>query len=629
MSLQAGIWNFDGCPVDSELLERLRSGIVDVACDKETTHLDGAVALLYKARFITQESQLEVQPHLGTRGLVLTWDGRLDNREDLISQLPGLQTKATDTDIVATALEQWGTDCFYKFIGDWALTAWDPHERTLILAKDYLGVRALYYHMTKDRVIWCTELSPLVLLQEGCLRLNDEYIAGYLAMYPPSRLTPYRGIDSVPRASYITIRNGKASCRRYWAFESCKPLRYKADSEYEQHFRSLFRLSVRRRLRSSYPILAELSGGIDSSSIVCMADDIIAQEPGVREFDTISIYDPTEPDGDERSYFSIIETKRGRTGHHIDNSKHRYSLEADNGQFNALPGWARGKDPLRSDLAETITSNGYRVVLSGIGGDELLGGVPDPRAQLTDLMFPPHPLKFARTLVAWSLIKKLPCAHLLCQSALFLLPHRIRAIFEKQATVAAWVNPSFARRWQIAASQLGPTHYYGFWKPSRREYAQTLAALSRQIACAVPHGLCFEEIRYPYVDRTLVEFLLAIPTDQLLRPGQRRSLMRRALVDIVPNEILFRRTKAFIVRSILVNFGINWHWLEKLFHNSLTAQYGYLDQQLLLKYLEKAKNGDSQLLIPVLKAIYLEFWLQGLAGRGLLNQRELTIDVAL
>jgi asparagine synthase (glutamine-hydrolysing) len=623
MSTQAGVWNFDGKPVTREFLAQLISGIREDGCESQNEHLNGSIALVYRARYITRESRYEFQPHISPRDFVLTWDGRLDNREDLLAHLPGLNQSSTDLDIVSAAFERWGTDCFSKIIGDWALAVWDPEKRALILAKDYLGMRNLYYHLKNERIVWCSQLAPLVMLRGESFALNDEYIAGYLAMYPPAHLTPYREIQSVPRASYVLIRGGKVTRHRYWFFEACPPIRYKSDTDYEEQFRSLFRLALRRRLRSDFPILAELSGGIDSSAIVSMADDIIGNsESQVPHLGTLSLYDSTEPDADERRYISILEAKRSRIGHHFDKSKYGYSFSLENGEFGAAPGWTQGKDTLRPVLAQMMETHSYRVVLSGAGGDELLGGVPDPRPQLADLVIsPPRPIRLGRQLVAWSLAKKQPLIQLLFETLLFLFPPRARARLTKQGALAPWVNTGFARRCNLAASQLGPQGRYGHWKPSRREYAQAVVAMSRQIASSSPRGIAFEERRCPFLDRSLVEFLHGIPADQLLRPRQRRSLMRRALTGIVPNEILFRRTKGFTVRSFLVNFELNWTVLEDLFRSPLSSVYGYLDQALFLSSLKRAKGGDPWSLVPMLRALYLELWLRDLARYGLLDQR--------
>ncbi len=117
----------------------------------------------------------------------------------------------------------------------------------------------------------------------------------------------------------MCVRNGSLSVERYWRFSPKSRIRYKTDAEYEEHFRDLFRRAVRRRLRSDSPVLAELSGGLDSSAIVCMADNILAHERAhTPRIDTPSYYDLSEPMGDDFFYFTKVEAKRGRAGFHFD-----------------------------------------------------------------------------------------------------------------------------------------------------------------------------------------------------------------------------------------------------------------------------------------------------------------------
>src|SRR5260370_27468905 len=294
MSVQAGVFNFDGRPVDQEILEKLSSASQQHGPDGRNTFLDGQVGMVYGAFHTTLESRLERQPLSSVRGIVITWDGRLDNRDELIPQVSyELANNRTDVAIVMAAHEKWGTDCFGKLIGDWALSIWNPHDQDLVLARDYVGVRHLYYYPEHHRVTWCTNLAALVLLSGRQFTLNDEYIAGFLALWPEAHLTPYREIQAVPPGKFVRIHNGQTSIHSYWSFDTKRQTRYKTDAEYEDHFYHVFRQAVRRRLRSDSPILAELSGVLDSSSIVCMADDIINKgEAEVPRIDTTSRYDP-------------------------------------------------------------------------------------------------------------------------------------------------------------------------------------------------------------------------------------------------------------------------------------------------------------------------------------------------
>ncbi len=135
MSVQAGIWNFDGRPVDRKLLENLSGSLRQQGPDGESRYVDGSVALLYRPFHTTAESRREKQPYVSRGGFVLTWDGRLDNREVLIADLRSdLDASPTDLAIVTAAFDRWDTDCFRRIVGDWAVSIWKPEQRELLLA---------------------------------------------------------------------------------------------------------------------------------------------------------------------------------------------------------------------------------------------------------------------------------------------------------------------------------------------------------------------------------------------------------------------------------------------------------------------------------------------------------------
>src|SRR5579864_1640060 len=164
MSVQAGIWNFDGAPVDPEVLTKISSQTAEYGPDGEEMLIDGNIGMLYRAFHTTSESRLEQQPHIFANGKVITWDGRLDNREELISQLGApLNARSTDVAIVAAAHDRWGCDCLRHLLGDWALAIWDPNVQELVLARDYIGVRHLFYYAQPKRLVWCNHLAPLAL----------------------------------------------------------------------------------------------------------------------------------------------------------------------------------------------------------------------------------------------------------------------------------------------------------------------------------------------------------------------------------------------------------------------------------------------------------------------------------
>src|SRR6202042_3552041 len=145
-----------------------------------------------------------------------------------------------DVEIVTAAYERWGSDCFATLIGDWGLSIWDAESRSLILARDPIGTRHLYYSIEDDKVTWSTILDPLVLFAGKSFTLCEEYIAGWFSFFPAAHLTPYVGIDSVPPSSSVVIRPGKRVVSKYWDFDPGKRIRYTTDTEYEEHFRVVF-----------------------------------------------------------------------------------------------------------------------------------------------------------------------------------------------------------------------------------------------------------------------------------------------------------------------------------------------------------------------------------------------------
>lgn len=617
MSVQFGRWSFDRVPATPEYLAKVREILSPYGPDGGTSYSRGGVDLLYYAFHATKESRRETQPHVSASGAIVTWDGRLDNRAELLHRLSSsLSLDSTDVAIVSAAYEQWGTDCFAKLLGDWAVSIWNPNERLLVLAKDAVGTRHLYYSPEDHGVTWSNVLDPLVLFAGKTLALCEEYIAGWFSLFPAAHLTPYNGIHGVPPSSFVRVSPTSRTGVKYWDFDPAKKVRYSTDGEYEEHFRTVFRESVRRRLRSDLPVLAELSGGMDSSSIVCMADRIIGD--GIVEtprLDTVSYYDDSEPNWNERPFFTMVEESRGRKGCHIDVANVRCHQSVEFGRksnhFWATPGPRERRNEAARQFAAYVASHGNRVLLSGVGGDEVTGGVPTPIPELEDLLARCRFRALAHQLRVWALNKRRPWFQLLFETIrAFLPPDLVGAPAHVQSV--PWIQRAFSRRNRAALTGyprrvrlLGPL-------PSFQENVATLDALRRQLAC---YPLQIDppcERRYPYLDRDLLEFVYAVPREQFVRPGQRRSLMRRALVGIVPGDILNRKRKAFVARSPMTAIAQEWSTLTKINENLPSSLASLVDNEAFRKSLEQARQGHEVPIVPIIRTLALESWLRRL-----------------
>lgn len=608
MSILFGRWNFDGAAVAPEYIQKARSMLETQAPASVTTCVEGPLVMLYAAQHVTAEPQREQQPAVSPAGTFLSWDGRLDNRAELIGRTGDLGSDCTDLRIVAAAWNRESVRCLKHLLGDWALSVFDYYGRTLTLAKDFLGSRPLYYFRTDRYVAWSSLLDPLVLLAGERFALCEEYVAGWIAGFPEPHLTPYSRILAVPPASFVTITSRSTSVTRYFEFQPQKVSHSKSDAEYEEHFRDLFFQAVRRCLRSPAPVIAELSGGMDSSSIVCVSDKLAATE-GLRPVETVSFFDDTEPNWNERPYFAAVEAQRHHTGFHVSVATTGRFVPERDGDFPVTP--ARGARPseAQAELSRFLAAGGFHVLLSGVGGDEFTGGVPTGIPELADLLSRGHPKEFLRRAFLWAMASRKPLIHVVRSTVRPFLP-----VFWARASANSWPMPwlrtSFAMRNQrtLRARRtrfrwLGPL-------PTFQENLRALDGLRRQIACAGLAPLPGCEKRYPFLDRDLLEFLFNVRREQLVRPNQRRSLLRRALRGIVPDVVLNRPRKAFVVTSYLKAIAADWDRVLELTERMVLESRGILDPAVLRRTLEEARHGGDVPLLPATRALRLEWWLR-------------------
>jgi len=633
MSIQFGRWNFEGQPPAPDYIEKVSATLAHYGPDSNESYSKGGVSILYRAFHTTEESRREKQPHISPSGAVIAWDGRLDNRAELISELrDSLTISSTDVALVAAAYEKWHTNCFAKLIGDWALSLWNPNDRLLILATDPIGTRHLYYSFDNDQVTWSTILDPLVRLAGKTFEVNQEYIAGWFSYFPAAHLTPYAGIHAVPSSSSVLLRPRKHTLSKYWDFDPEKKIRYRTDAEYEEHFRTVFARAVQRRLRSDRPVLAELSGGMDSSSIVCMADTIIARGGAdTPRLDTISWYDDScdhiEPDTNERRYFTKVEEKRGRSGYHIDlrflkkgaDSQKSFSSEFDNDRFAAIPCPNMALSETFKQYAAHMLSQGHRVTLSGIGGDEVTSGdVPTPTPELQNLLARARFFTLAHQLNAWAEKMRKPCLPLLWGATRGFFCRALTGLSNDTCT-PQWFHPGFVRR-NYAALCGYPSRVKLFGPlPSFQENAVRLNVLRRVLAYWTLDPKLPREVRFPYLDRDFLEFLYAVPREQIVGVGKRRFLMKRALVGIVPDELLNRRRKVFVPQEPKKDGLREWPSLVATGQQLVCSSVGIIEPTRFLEALQKARRNENVPLSSLRKTLMLESWLHHLTVHRVLT----------
>jgi asparagine synthase (glutamine-hydrolysing) len=552
---------------------------------------------------------------------LLAWDGRLDNREELIPLLRGdLNGDQTDLAIVMAAYLKLGIDFLPSLIGDFALSLWDPISQTLLLARDAIGPRPLYYHINASRVLWSSELIALLDLAGIEPEVNDEYVAGYLTRGPEPGVTPYKAIHAVSPGHVVLVKNGQLRSQRFWTLNLTHQIRYKTDQEYEDHFRHLFCEGVRCRLRVDGSVWGSLSGGLDSSAIVCMVDEIL--ESGAAQasrVETVSyVYDESSS-SDERDFIRCVEEKRGRVGYHLSDQEYPPLASFPNASKLGFPDFLDCFISRHRGLCKAMHMDGARVLLTGHGGDEMLCSSTNPSPELGDLVVQRRLLQLHRRLSTWSKALKRPYLDLLWRESIMpLLPTNFQILIKHrpQLELPPWFDHRFISRMNLHKRSLGPVDLFGFQLPSERDQAVGFLSAMRAVSKASYRAQGCIEVSHPYLHRPLVEFLQAIPFEQRVRPGEARSLMRRALSDLLPERILRRKGKKGPEEALFRAVVREWPRLRPLFENARVCAHGYMNAKALQAALQRARHGCEKNSFAVIQTISLEFWLRALEHRS-------------
>jgi asparagine synthase (glutamine-hydrolysing) len=568
--------------------------------------------MAYQPFLTCERASLENQPARDRTGNLLTFDGRLDNHSELILQLGLRNETVSDSQIVLAAYLRWGEHCFSRLIGDWALALWSMHDDTLYLARDHAGTRTLYYRNEAGTLQWSTYLETFSL-NDSLPSLDHEYVACYLCARPIDDLTPYDGIRAVAPGHYLVATRKNLKICTHWKPARERELRYRTCQQYEEHFLSLFRQSVVRRTVPGSPILAQLSGGMDSTAIVCISDSIRRSEGAntAELLDTISFYNDLEPNWDERPYFLATEAKRGKTGFHINvaTDKPTYQrLDPNEGVF-LWPGADSGTVKQELKMRQVLGPQ-YRVVLNGTGGDELLGGVPTAIPELSAYLVSGNLRRLLSQTFRWCMVDRTPMLQMLLDTIRTTASLYYRPSLEF-TEIPPWILPAMRQRCEeIERGRIAKRKMLG---PSPVAIINSLAwsRIVESLPHLFPAFTVRDEYRYPYLDRDLVEFLFRVPRHQLLRPGRRRALMRGALKAIVPPEILERRRKAFLIRTPLISVREAADKIRALFEKPLAADYGFVDRRSFLVGLDAILDGSQlELQRGILTTVALELWLQ-------------------
>jgi asparagine synthase (glutamine-hydrolysing) len=573
----AGIMQVNGRPLDGGLLEAMTGSLAHRGPDGEGYVLlspDGrekplavigklsesvgvragrsaSVGLGHRRLAVVDLTPLAHQPMGSEDGLVwITYNGEVYNAPELRRELSGLGHRfrsSSDTEVVLESYRRWGRACLARLNGMFAFALWDGRERLLFCARDRFGIKPFYYRLDRERFLFASEIKAL--LQDAAFRRlpNDGRVYDYLAASRQDHTTEtfFQDLHQLAPGEWLAVADaggGRPAVERgrWWSLpEGATSLTLE---EAVAGTRERVEDAVRLALRADVPIGSCLSGGLDSSTIVCLMSRLL--DGGGRVRTVSSCHDDRR--FDERPYIRAVLAHTGASNDAVfpdaaqlfdDLPRILWHQEEPFGGTSILAQWA---------VMQAAGRAGVKVLLDGQGADELLCGYPGYLgSRVADLLRAGRVLSAASEWTAWRRRHGGWPPTAVAGVVRGLLPAGpVRWLRSRILGDSAWLNRQFVRTCRAAdCARNGAS-------PDRD--GVLAAHLARSLTEDLPALLHYEdrnsmafsvEARVPFLDHRLVEWLVRLPAEFKLRHGQTKVVLREAMTGILPESVRTRTDK--------------------------------------------------------------------------------------
>lgn len=624
MSGFAGVYYLDQKNVSENTLEQFNTALAHRGPDGSNTWHSSAVGfshLLLKT--LPEPNDLKMPLFDKALGLAITGDIRLDNREDIVLSLEPRDrlSSLSDAALLLLCYRKWERQMMKHLVGDFAFVIWDERKKELFCARDHFGIKPFYYYADRDVFVFASEIKALFCIPDIPKKINELMIADYLLWSAEdTEITFFENIHRLPAAHSMTLRPGSRVMTRYWSLDPSAALSPQSDESYAEMYKEIFSKCVLSRARSAYPLGSLLSGGLDSSSIVSVERSFNTRKE--KPLHTFSIVFSGHRECDESEYIrSVTSAFQGIREHFVDvtdipplkniDEILRCVEEPPLGNLSIF--WA--------GVFPCVQKNNVRVLLDGEGGDEV---VCRGYTRLAEL------LRNLRWIELWKTLRALSIS----------ISRSRRELFWQKA-LRPNVPDSFIKFWRQCHGRSAPLWFDGTFlnedfilKHHIRERAEHFLAHEMKPARTVRaeqyselmsgcNAATFEvmdklsapfniEMRYPFFDKRLVEFCLALPSDQKLDRGMTRVIARRSLKGILPEKIRNRGGKIYMDSHLVSNLKQyeQSNITDAIFKDGALLR-SYVDAgQLGMAYEKFMSTGDALSSTSVWQATILSKWLK-------------------
>lgn len=594
MSAIAGIYHLNEAPLNPVQITNLMRAFQQFPADCVQTWCSSFIFMGCHAQWITPESVGETLPYYDyERKLTITADAIIDNRDELFNRLQvGLKERKTipDSQLILLAYHKWGEAVPKLLIGDFSFMIWDEKNRKLFGARDFSGARTLYFYHNQNRFAFSTTIEPLFTLPYIGKKLNEEWLAEYLAIpgmveAVDTRSTVYKNILQVPPSHSITVADSGVIFSRYSTFEVGEKLKLKSNEEYEEAFREVFAKAVTSRVRTYGNVGSHLSGGLDSGTVVSFAAKALKKEnKKLHTFSSIPEegfmdWTPNYYIPDERPYIKEVVNHVGNIkDFYLDFNGNSPLLEIDNFlnlmempyKFFENSYWLRG-------INEEAQKHGIKVLLNGARGNHSISWGPEK------LLFDYYADLFMK-LKLGTLYRELDfyCTNFKTGKSI-VLPKLAKYAFtdvintfkrnsNNDIVLPTPINPIFAEKTKV----INKLQQYGVDMTGRmpKDLNKHRVNHYNQLYVWNKSGTATTKLslRYALWDRDptndirVIRFCLSLPEEQYVTGGMGRSIIRRATKNKIPDKVrLNHHARGLQAADTIQRMSPSWgHFLNEL-----------------------------------------------------------------
>jgi asparagine synthase (glutamine-hydrolysing) len=513
---------------------------------------DEEVCLRYWHQPISPRSLFEVQP-LIHQELVLVADLRLDNRTDLINTLSGLNDTATDSELVLAAYKKWHTNCVNYLVGGFAFAIWNRSHRILFCARDHLGQKPLFYseinNATGRSFIFCTSPTGILNHSRATKDIDPQGVFNILMgrTCNEESVTLFSGIKRLSAGFFLQVNDTEVKLQRYWKPMPGKPIRYADNNQYAEGLNEKIEKSVSACINTNLPVSSFLSGGLDSSTVACMAQQQLKKRN--RRLISTSFILPEDEDGiDEKDYINAILAENDFEHFYItrEGIGFRECLKNTHEVYGGFPYTSHS---YFNSLLPALSQRNVGVHLCGYGGDQVASY--HGMWVLEQLLMEGRWITMAKLLKSINNGRPSNSIKMMLRTLLNIIqaaiPNGRNSSWYKRKVARKMISPNLANRPGYRETVLSKSSLVNHpfpWKATDVmsrfiQYDRTSVTLETLANTFLPYGI---EYRTPFTDVRLINYCMSLPPEQFYL-GEKRSLIRRSSKGLIPERIRLAHNK--------------------------------------------------------------------------------------